>query len=127
MRKHLPDTISLFNFILLCIFINVLYGSLCFFTITLFSTLSGNHSWYQDQPMAWMTIDKIALSGLVMGLVALVDMLVLESVDAIHWLYTKKIALAIQTGHAIYRCALVIAVNTFMTGFIYYFIMGISR
>lgn len=124
---HLPDTISLLNFIPFCIFINVLYGGLCFFTITLFSTLSGNHVWYQDPSMALLTADKIALSGVLMGLVAFVDMLMMESVDAIHWLYTKKISLELQTGHAIYRCALVIAVNTFMTGFIYYLITGTSR
>lgn len=127
MKMHLHNTISLFNFALFCIFINVFYGGLCFFTITLFSTLSGNHAWYQDPSMAWLTADKIALSGILMGLVAFVDMLMMESVDMVHWLYTKKISLTIQTGHAIYRCALVIAVNTFMTGFIYYFIMGSSR
>lgn len=126
MKMHLPRTISLLNFIPLCIFINVLYGGLCFFAITLFSTLNGNHVWYQDPSMAWLTADKIALSGVLMGLVAFVDTLMMESVDMIHWLYTKKISLELQTGHAIYRCALVIAVNTFITGFIYYFINGIS-
>lgn len=127
MKMHLPNTISLFNFIVFCILINILYGGLCFFAITIVSTLSGNHTWYQDQAMAWLTADKIALSGILMGLVAFVDMLMMESVDMVHWLYTKKISLELHTGHAIYRCALVIAVNTFMTGFIFYFISGVSR
>ena len=125
MKMYFPEEISLFQFIPLCIIMNVLYGCICFFTITLFSTISGNHAWYQDQSIAWLTAYKIALSGILTGMVAFIDTLVLESVDIIHWRYTKKISFRIPTGHAIYRCALIIAVNTFMTAFIYYFITGL--